>query len=155
MAKISDLVETLIKQLIEQNNGVIEITRSELADRVNCVPSQINYVLSTRFTNGQGYLVESRRGGGGWIRIRRVTLDTPTRYLMHTINSLGDQISEHQADVLIRNFQDYNIIVPIVARVLRAATSDQALRIVQPEQRDLVRMALFKNALASLVVPPA
>ena len=99
--------------------------------------------------------MESRRGGGGWIRIRRVTLDTPTRYLMHTINSLGDQISEHQADVLIRNFQDYNIIVPIVARVLRAATSDQALRIVQPEQRDLVRMALFKNALASLVVPPA
>mgnify|MGYP003590808999 FL=1 len=110
MAKISDLVEALIKQLIEQNNGVIEITRSELADRVNCVPSQINYVLSTRFTNGQGYLVESRRGGGGWIRIRRVTLDTPTRYLMHTINSLGEQISEHQVDVLIRNFQDYNII---------------------------------------------
>jgi len=95
MAKICDLVETLIKQLIDQNNGVIEITRSELADRVNCVPSQINYVLSTRFTNGQGYLVESRRGGGGWIRIRRVALDTPTCYLMHTINSLSDQISEH------------------------------------------------------------
>lgn len=155
MAKICDLVEALIKQLIDQNNGVIEITRSELADRVNCVPSQINYVLSTRFTNGQGYLVESRRGGGGWIRIRRVALDTPTCYLMHTINSLSDQISEHQVDVLIRNFQDYNIIGPVVARVLRAATSDQALRIVQPDKRDLVRMALFKNALASLVVPPA
>ena len=152
MAKISDLVETLIKQLIEQNNGMIEITRSELADRVNCVPSQINYVLSTRFTNGQGYLVESRRGGGGWIRIRRVALDTPTSYLMHTINTLGNQMSEHQADVLIRNFLDYNIISPVVARVLRATTSDQALRIVTADQRDQVRMALFKNALASLVV---
>ena len=84
-----------------------------------------------------------------------MTLDTPTRYLMHTINSLGEQISEHQVDVLIRNFQDYNIIGPIVARVLRATTSDQALRLVSPDQRDQVRMALFKNALASLVVPPA
>jgi len=154
MAKISDLVEALIKQLIEQNNGVIEITRSELADRVNCVPSQINYVLSTRFTNGQGYLVESRRGGGGWIRIRRVALDTPTSYLMHTINALGEQMSEHQADVLIRNFQDYNIIGPVVARVLRATTSDQALRIVAADLRDQVRMTLFKNALASLIVSP-
>ncbi len=154
MAKISDLVEALIKQLIEQNNGVIEITRSELADRVNCVPSQINYVLSTRFTNGQGYLVESRRGGGGWIRIRRVALDTPTSYLMHTINALGEQMSEHQADVLIRNFQDYNIIAPVVARVLRATTSDQALRIVAADLRDQVRMTLFKNALASLIVSP-
>lgn len=152
MAKISDLVEAMIKQLIEQNDGVIEITRSELADRVNCVPSQINYVLSTRFTNGQGYLVESRRGGGGWIRIRRVALESPTRYLMHTINSLGLKLSEHQADVLIRNFLDYDIINPLVARVLYAATSDRALRDIDVEQRDLARMTILKNILASLIV---
>ncbi len=152
MAKISDLVETMIKQLIEQNNGVVEITRGELADRVNCVPSQINYVLSTRFTNGQGYLVESRRGGGGWIRIRRVMLESPTRYLMHTINSLGSQISEHQADILIRNFLDYEIVSPMVARVLHAATSDRSLHEINVEKRDQVRMTLLKNILASLIV---
>lgn len=152
MAKISDLVEAMIKQMIEQNNGVVEITRGELADRVNCVPSQINYVLSTRFTNGQGYLVESRRGGGGWIRIRRVSLETPTRYLMHTINALGSQISEHQADVLIRNFLDYEIVSPTVARLLHAATSDKALHEINIEKRDLVRMTLLKNILASLIV---
>lgn len=155
MAKISDLVESVIKQLIEQNDGVIEITRSELADRINCVPSQINYVLSTRFTNGQGYLVESRRGGGGWIRVRRVSLESPTRYLMHTINALGSQISEHQADILIRNFIDYEIISASVARVLAAATSDRALRDIDPSLRDTVRMTLFKNVLASLIVRSA
>jgi transcriptional regulator CtsR len=152
VAKISDLVEAMIKQMIEQNNGVVEITRGELADRVNCVPSQINYVLSTRFTNGQGYLVESRRGGGGWIRIRRVSLETPTRYLMHAINALGSQVSEHQADVLIRNFLDYEIVSPTVARLLHAATSDKALHEINIDKRDLVRMTLLKNILASLIV---
>ncbi|HEY5465485.1 MAG TPA: CtsR family transcriptional regulator, partial [Clostridia bacterium] len=67
MARLSDLIEETIKHMIEQNDGTVEITRSRLAELVNCVPSQITYVLSTRFTNGQGYLVESRRGGGGWI----------------------------------------------------------------------------------------
>ncbi len=155
LAKISDLVESVIKQLIEQNNGVIEITRSELADRMKCVPSQINYVLSTRFTNGQGYLVESRRGGGGWIRVRRVTQESPTRYLMHTINSLGAKLSEHQADVLIRNFLDYEIVTTTVARVLHAATSDQALKETQLTVRDTVRMTILKNILASLIVRSA
>ena len=75
MARISDLIEVLIKQMIEENDGMVEITRAELADQVNCVPSQITYVLSTRFSCGQGYLVESRRGGGGMIRIRQV--ETP------------------------------------------------------------------------------
>ncbi|MDD2533226.1 MAG: CtsR family transcriptional regulator [Eubacteriales bacterium] len=155
MAKISDFAETLIKQLIDQNDGVIEITRGELADRINCVPSQINYVLATRFTNGQGYLVESRRGGGGWIRIRRVTLESPTRYLMHTINSLGVALSEHQADVLIRNFLDYEVISTLVARVLHAATSDRALREIDSDLRDHVRMTILKNTLASLIVRSA
>jgi transcriptional regulator CtsR len=152
MAKISDFVEALIKQLIEENNGVVEITRSELAERANCVPSQITYVLSTRFTNSQGYVVESRRGGGGWIRIRRGRRDTPTRYLMHPLSNLESRISEYQADVLIRSFLDNQLISPAVARVLCAAVSDQSLRAVPADQRDFVRMTLFKNALASLIV---
>ena len=75
MARLSDMIEDILKQMIEQNDGYVEITRSELADQVNCVPSQVTYVLATRFTNNHGYLVESRRGGGGWIWISRVRLD--------------------------------------------------------------------------------
>lgn len=152
MARISDLVEDIIKQMIEQNNGLIEITRSELADRVNCVPSQITYVLSTRFTNNQGYMVESRRGGGGWIRIRRVDLATPTRYLMHALNAIGDSLSQHQADVLVRNFIDYDIIVDREARLLLAAVSDRSLNKVDIDRRDRTRMMIFKNMLISLIV---
>ena len=130
----------------------MEITRNTLADSINCVPSQITYVLSTRFTNDQGFLVESRRGGGGWIRIRRVEMNTPTRYLMHALNTIGDSLSQHQAEVLIRNFLDYEVIGKLEARLLMAATSDQTLGDVAQELKDRVRMAIFKNMLTSLIV---
>lgn len=152
MARISDLVEEIIKQLIDQNDGHIEITRGELADRVNCVPSQITYVLATRFTNNQGYLVESRRGGGGWIRIRRVSMTTPTHYLMHALNAMGTALSQHQAEVLIRNFIDYDIIAERDARLLMSAVSDRSLFDVPVDQRDRIRMTIFKNMLTSLIV---
>lgn len=153
MARISDHIELLLKQMMDQNNGSIEISRNSLADRINCVPSQITYVLSTRFTNNQGFLVESRRGGGGWIRIRRVEMKTPTHYLMHTLNNIGDSLSQHQAEVLIRNFLDYEIIRDREARLLQAATSDRSLLEINVEQKDRVRMYIFKNMLTSLIVP--
>lgn len=153
MARISDHIELLLKQMMDQNNGSIEISRNSLADRINCVPSQITYVLSTRFTNNQGFLVESRRGGGGWIRIRRVEMKTPTHYLMHTLNNIGDSLSQHQAEVLIRNFLDYEIIRDREARLLQAATSDRSLLEISVEQKDRVRMYIFKNMLTSLIVP--
>ena len=152
MARISDLVENIIKQMIDQNDGRIEITRAELADRVNCVPSQITYVLATRFTNNQGYLVESRRGGGGWIRIRRVSMETPTHYMMHALNAMGKLLSQHQAEVLIRNFTDYDIIAEREARLLMSAISDRSLYEIPVDQREQVRMTIFKNMLTSLIV---
>ena len=152
MARISDMIENLLKQMIDQNQGSIEITRNELAGRINCVPSQITYVLATRFTNDQGYLVESRRGGGGWVRIRRVAMNTPARYLMHTLNHVGNYLSQHQAEVLVRNFLDYEIIKEREARLLLSATSDRSLAYIEPDSRDRSRMAIFKNMLASLIV---
>lgn len=152
MARISDTIEALLKQMIEQNNGLAEISRNSLADRFNCVPSQITYVLATRFTNDQGYFVESRRGGGGMIRIRRVELATPTQYLMHALNTIGDSLSQHQAEVLIRNFHDYDIIKEREARLLLAATADRSLSEVPLEIKDRVRMVMFKNMLTSLIV---
>ncbi len=152
MARISDMIETLIKQMMDQNDGHVEICRSELADRVNCVPSQITYVLATRFTNNQGYLVESRRGGGGWIRIRRVMMASPTHYLMHALNTMGDTVSQHQADVLIRNFVDYEVIQEREGRLLLSAVSDRALQTIDTDRRDYIRMSIFKNMLTSLFV---
>jgi transcriptional regulator CtsR len=153
MARISDYIESLLKQMMDQNNGSIEISRNSLADRINCVPSQITYVLSTRFTNNQGFLVESRRGGGGWIRIRRVEMTSPTHYLMHALNTIGNSLSQHQAEVLIRNFIDYEIIRDREARLLLAATSDRSLLEINVELKDRVRMYVFKNMLTSLIVP--
>ncbi|HAL74573.1 MAG TPA: CtsR family transcriptional regulator [Clostridiales bacterium] len=152
MARLSDYIEALLKDMMDQNNGLVEISRNSLADRINCVPSQITYVLATRFTNDQGYLVESRRGGGGMIRIRRVELATPTQYLMHTLNNIGDSLSQHQAEVLVRNFCDYDIIHEREARLLLSATADRSLSDVPIELKDRVRMVIFKNMLTSLIV---
>ena len=152
MARLSDIIEDLLKQMIEQNDGYVEITRSELADQVNCVPSQVTYVLATRFTNNHGYLVESRRGGGGWIRIRRVSLDDPASYTMHALNGMGKALSQHQAEVLIRNFLDYEAINEREGKLLQAATTDRSLTKVPFGQRDLIRMMIFKNMLTSLIV---
>ncbi len=152
MARISDLIEILIKRMIEENNGMVEITRGELADQVNCVPSQITYVLSTRFSCGQGYLVESRRGGGGMIRIRRVDLPTADGYLLHTLSHLGTALSQNQADVLIRNFLDNSLINLREARLIRAAISDRALADTGIEYRDRLRLNIFRYMLTSLVV---
>lgn len=153
VARLSDVIECIIKQMIEDNNGSAVISRSVLAERVNCVPSQITYVLSTRFTNGQGYLVESRRGGGGQIRIDRIRRVSSTDYLMHTINSLGEDLSQQQAAVYLQNFLDYKIILPQQAQLMKAALSDKALITVEADKKAIVRMDIFKNMLISLIAP--
>ena len=88
---MSDIIAGFIQETLSEMNGCAEIQRSELANRFKCVPSQINYVISTRFSPEHGYIVESRRGGGGFIRITRVNMD-PERLIMHTINAIGDEI---------------------------------------------------------------
>lgn len=75
MRNVSEVIEQYLKQILQQSpGGVIEIQRNDLADQFNCVPSQINYVISTRFTLEKGYIVESKRGGGGYIRIQKIKL---------------------------------------------------------------------------------
>lgn len=152
MARISDLVEILIKRMIEENNGMVEITRSELADQVNCVPSQITYVLTTRFSCGQGYLVESRRGGGGMIRIRRVEMQSADSYLIYALSHLGSALSQNQAEVFVRNLLDQSLLNLREARLLRAAISDRALTDIGIENRDRLRMNIFRHMLTSLIV---
>lgn len=152
MARLSDIIEDFIKQMINDMDGSIEIQRNELATQFNCVPSQINYVIDTRFTNERGYYVESRRGGGGHIKIRRVNIDHPGNYLMHIITSMGESISQQSAEVFINNFVDYDVISERESFLFKAATSDKTLGRVQLPGRDVLRACILKNMLISLLV---
>lgn len=152
MARMSDIIEAFLKQMINETDGSIEIQRNELANHFNCVPSQINYVIDTRFTTERGYYVESRRGGGGHIRIRRVNINRPGNYLMHIVSSMGDSISQQSAEVFIRNFVDYEVVSTREGLILRAATSDKVLGGIRTPDRDEIRAAMLKNMLTSLMV---
>jgi len=152
MARLSDIIEEFIKNMIDEMDGVIEIQRNELANYFNCVPSQINYVIDTRFTSERGYLVESRRGGGGHIKIKRINFSKPSSYFMHIINSIGEEITQQAAEVFIQNFLDYELISKREALLLKSATSDKALSLVPFELRDNIRASILKNMLVSLIV---
>ena len=140
--RISDSIEDFIKSLFEEDD-FIEIQRNELAEYFNCVPSQINYVISTRFGPRQGYYVESKRGGGGYIKIKKVNI-TKSNYLMHIITNIGEKISSNEVDIFISNFISYGIITEKEAKLLKVATSDNVLTIPL-ELKDRVRAKIFKN----------
>ena len=152
MARLSDEIESFIKNLIQQADGTVEIQRNEMAVYFKCVPSQINYVISTRFTNGRGYYVESHRGGGGHICIKKVNFGHTGTYLMHIITSMGDNISNQCVEIFVNNFLDYGIVSPSESMLIKAAVSDQALCDIPPKTRDCVRASILKNVLISLIV---
>ena len=149
---MSDIIEAFIKQMINDTDGSIEIQRNELASQFKCVPSQINYVIDTRFTTERGYYVESRRGGGGHIKIRRVNISRPGNYLMHIVSSMGDSISQQSAEVFINNFVDYEVISVREGLILRAAISDKVLGFVPMPDRDMLRASMLKHMMMSLLV---
>lgn len=146
--RISDLIEEFIKDLFDEQNEAIEIQRNELAEHFNCVPSQINYVIATRFKPSQGYYVESRRGGGGHITIKKVN-NTKEDYIMHIINNIDKELTSNEVDILISDFLSYNIINSKEAKLLKVATSDNVLQLPK-EIKDKVRARIFKNMLLNI-----
>lgn len=143
---ISDLIASFIRESLEDAGGMLELQRGDLAERFHCVPSQINYVMSTRFSPENGYIVESRRGGGGYIRITRVRMDRPT-LLMSVINSLGGSIDGQSANAIVRNLTDADALSAEAAELLLAALSDAALRSVPSERRGALRADLMRQML--------
>ena len=146
--RISDLIEDFIKDMLKTEDE-LEIQRNELAEHFNCVPSQINYVISTRFKPSQGYYVESRRGGGGHITIKKVNI-TQSNHLMHIITSIGDTLTSKEVDIFISNFLSDNIVTKKEAKLLKVATSDNVLN-VPIDIKDNLRARIFKNMLINLV----
>ena len=147
--RMSDVIEDFIKDLFEEDESdYVEIQRNELAQHFNCVPSQINYVIATRFKPSQGYYVESRRGGGGHITIKKVS-NTKSDYLMHIIENIGETLQNSETDILISDFLTYNLVNEKEAKLLKVATSDNVLDIPK-EYRDKLRANIFKNMLLNL-----
>ncbi len=146
--RISDIIEDFIKSMFQDDDEAV-IQRNDLAEQFNCVPSQINYVISTRFTPIQGYYVESQRGGGGYIKIQKINL-SKSDYLMHIITSIGNKISAKEVDIFVNNFLDYDVIDERIAKLLKSATNDKVLSSIKNE-KDELRAKIFKNMLINLV----
>jgi transcriptional regulator of stress and heat shock response len=149
--KLSDLIANMIQQMLsDTEDGIAEIQRNELASRLGCVPSQINYVITSRFTPEQGYIVESRRGGGGYIRITRVKFGR-NQMLLHIINSVGARLDAESARIFVGNLNENGIIGDEAAWLMQAALSESCYREVPQEIRDGLRASIFKQMLAVLM----
>jgi len=147
---ISDLIARFILEAMDGSDGFAELQRGALAERFDCVPSQINYVISTRFSPERGYIVESRRGGGGYIRISRVRPE-PGALLMHIINAVGGELNLPTAVAFVQNALDEGEITEDSARLILAAIGNNALRPIGIEDRDVVRASIFKQMLIHLI----
>ncbi|MDO4743340.1 MAG: CtsR family transcriptional regulator [bacterium] len=149
--RMSDIITQKIIEMIDASSeNSANIQRNELAALIGCVPSQINYVLSSRFTPEQGFIIESRRGGGGYIRVTRIKMNRSSA-LMHIINSVGDRIDEVTVRILIENCLHSKLINADTAKVMLAAVSGAVMRQVPVTQRDIIRAAIIKQMFIVLL----
>ena len=144
--KMSDVIADFIGEMLSDGGGVAELQRKSLADRFSCVPSQINYVIETRFTPEHGYLVESQRGGGGFIRIIRL-LDDKQRTLLEAARGIGGRLSQNDAARLTRALVSAELLTQREGQLLLSACSDGALAEVDKTDRDRLRSAIFRCAV--------
>lgn len=150
MSSLTDMIEATILDLMEAQDGACEIARNAFAAELRVAPSQISYVISTRFSHRQGYLVESRRGGSGYVRIQRLPYTEEADYLMHLAKSLADSLSQHEARVLIDQLKNLEIISVDMGWIMKAALADDSLKLLDPQSRDRVRAQIFHNILIRL-----
>ena len=127
MRLLSDTIEQFIKELMEDENREIELRRNELAEHFQCAPSQINYVLATRFTPDHGYVIESRRGGGGYIRIVRLAATSREELLQTLYQRIGMSISSADATKIIEHLKMERIVTEDEAQLMHAAIAPQAV----------------------------
>ena len=151
LPRISNIIERFIKEMLEEaENGIIEIGRNELAEQFGCAPSQINYVLTTRFTPYKGYYIESRRGGGGYIKIMKVGIEEDQDMGNLIINVIGDSITKNKAYHLIEGLREEKVISKMEEMLMKAAIEDTALANVTAGRNNL-RADILKNMLLILI----
>jgi transcriptional regulator CtsR len=143
---ITDMIAARINEMLSESGGVIKIQRNELANRIGCVPSQINYVITSRYTAEQGYFVESRRGGGGFIRIVKVQ-DSHQETIARLIRGIGEELSEQHARILLKKLVQDQILTLKEYRIMMSALLDSTLKGVSEDQKPVVRANLMKVML--------
>ncbi len=148
--RISDEVARYIMELLEQSHGEIQIKRNELANIMGCVPSQINYVITSRFTPEHGYQVESRRGGGGYIKITCIKTEKSTA-IMNIINAIGSQIDAMSAELIIESLVNRDIISIEMSQLMLSALSDRVYSDIPVNFRGLLRASILKNMLLTQI----
>ncbi|NLC32971.1 MAG: CtsR family transcriptional regulator [Clostridiales bacterium] len=146
--RLSDAIEEFIKMLLGQDEQQIELKRNELAEYFSCAPSQINYVLSTRFTPDHGYAIESRRGGGGFIRIIRINRDEGELFSYLISERIGNAIDLRTAQILLGQLAEQEQITKDESDIMFAALTPQALSIPIPETlKDNIRARILRSML--------
>ncbi len=154
--RLSDTIEAFIKTMMQEDQEICELKRNELAEYFHCAPSQINYVLSTRFTPDHGYVITSQRGGGGYVRIVRIQPSRVDRLSYYLNDRIGDAIDEQRALIICRQLKDRGAVTGEEAALMAAAVSRQALGVPVPENvKDILRARILKSMLLTAAQKPA
>ena len=149
--RLSDSIESFIKTLMNEESAEVELKRNELAEYFGCAQSQINYVLATRFSPDHGYLTESRRGGGGYIRIVRVVQSGSQRLLYLVNERIGDSLSEEECLRLISQLKEQKIVSADEASLMASSLSARAMSVPVPDQlKNALRARMMKSMLMTI-----
>lgn len=150
MSSLADHIEAYIKQMLrESRTNSIELSRAQLADDFACVPSQINYVLTTRFTLERGYLVESRRGGGGYIRVGHVQVGDSFTHAVNLLQSIGPELDEKQMENILAHLKDHRVISLRECRIIRGIVQQEVGSVSQG--KELLRASLIRSLLFFII----
>ncbi|WP_458415227.1 CtsR family transcriptional regulator [Schinkia sp. CFF1] len=150
MRNISDIIEQYLKKVLNvSEESVVEIKRNEIAEKFQCVPSQINYVINTRFTIEKGYIVESKRGGGGYIRIIKVESDDHAELVDQMLELIPNRISQSTAEVLVERLLEEQAVSGREAKLLLSAI-DRSVLLIDLPARDELRSKILKSMLFTL-----
>ncbi len=147
--KMSDMIADMILNMFDDSTSTVQIQRNDLASRLGCVPSQINYVITSRFTPEAGYRIESRRGGGGYILISRA--ESKDSVLMSFINAVGDSIDERTARANIINLNYQGLIDDKAAKLMTSVLADSNFKELDREVANRIRAILLKKMLIAYI----
>ncbi|MCU7557368.1 CtsR family transcriptional regulator [Macrococcus capreoli] len=147
MHNMSDIIEQYLKQLLDEaQDDVVVIKRAHIAEKFDCVPSQLNYVIKTRFTNEHGYQIESKRGGGGYIRITKIESNNKAAFIEHLIELTGQQISQQNAERIIDGLYQNELINEREKKIILSTIHRDTL-VVDVPYRDFIRANILRNVL--------
>ncbi len=147
---LTEQIAEIIERMLKESGGELEIQRNKLANSVGCVPSQINYVITSRFNTNRGYIVESKRGGGGYVKITKVSFDNSASMLMHCLAAVGESIDAESAKALLISLYDAEIITEKELKLIYSVINNKALSSCDANSRDTLRADILKSVILTL-----